>query len=559
MYSIYKCSVPYCGHNMSNKQLAFHAFPSRDEQRRQWIQSCGITKTLSSKSYVCSSHFLEEDYFPALVIAAKGSKKLLKRTAIPSVIPVEHDEEQISNDGCDNEPIPPEQEHTVRRKFVPSILRRNIKQHSSGLLLTNQGKTVMDGSNQEKENRGIVENDSESVTVVENDSESTTASPLGHMPDMIASDGVSLAESEIVGSVDANTPQIQEIIPDPTFGFDEAIEELEGALAEIEVEGSDEVSDEDMDIVRERGREFQQQQGRERLTLLDLIRNDEDLTAFTGIKTHLLDNLCKIVSKCEEKDLYYKKFALSARARIVMCLCKLRLNLSFRCLAVLFGINRKSSSHNVSYMIQLLAAILDQFIYWPSREQCTRSLPKCFSKFPKTRIVLDCTEIPVEKPHCLKCRLRWYSHYKGCETVKLLVGMDPCGVISYMSDSYGGRISDKEIFNQSGLLDRLDPGRDAIMVDKGFDIEIECLEAHIQLYIPPKLGAKPQLSPEESLLTNQIAAARVHVERVIQRMKLWKIMKDKITLTTLPYFDDIVKIVAALVNLKAPLLSDNKF
>ncbi|KAJ8685414.1 hypothetical protein QAD02_021207 [Eretmocerus hayati] len=516
MYSIYKCSVPYCGHNMSNKQLAFHAFSSRDEQRRQWIQSCGITKTLSSKSYVCSSHFLEEDYFPA-----KGSKKLLKRTAIPSVIPVEHDEEQIFNDGCDNEPIPPEQEHTVRRKFVPSILRRNIKQHSSGLLLTNQGKTVMDGSNQEKENRGVVENDSES----------TTASPLGHMPDMIASDGVSLAESEIVGSVDANSPQIQELIPDPTFGFDEAIEELEGALAEIEVEGSDEVSDEDMDIVRERGREFQQQQGRERLTLLDLIRNDEDLTAFTGIKTHLLDNLCKIVSKCEEKDLYYKKFALSARARIVMCLCKLRVNLSFRCLAVLFGINRKSSSHNVSYMIQLLAAILDQFIYWPS----------------------------LEKPHCLKCRFRWYSHYKGCETVKLLVGMDPCGVISYMSDSYGGRISDKEIFNQSGLLDRLDPGRDAIMVDKGFDIEIECLEAHIQLYIPPKLGAKPQLSPEESLLTNQIAAARVHVERVIQRMKLWKIMKDKITLTTLPYFDDIVKIVAALVNLKAPLLSDNKF
>ncbi|KAJ8668782.1 hypothetical protein QAD02_000041 [Eretmocerus hayati] len=137
--------------------------------------------------------------------------------------------------------------------------------------------------------------------------------------------------------------------------------------------------------------------------------------------------------------------------------------------------------------------------------------------------------------------------------------MDPCGVISYISDSDGGRISDKEIFKQSGILDKLDPGRDAIMVDKGFDIEIECLEAHIKLHIPSKLGANSQLSPEESLLTNEIATARVHVERVIQRMKLWKIMKDKVTLTTLPYYDDIVKILAALVNLKPPLLSADKF
>ncbi|KAJ8678597.1 hypothetical protein QAD02_014384 [Eretmocerus hayati] len=555
MRNVYTCSVPFCGRKMSDRSLIFHTFPSRPELREQWIQKCGISKTLSSKSFICSSHFSKEDYIPT-----NGSRKLLKRIAVPSVIP------EIYN------PELPQQ--TARSKFIPSILKRRRKQSEPAVLVTKEREKSMDGCDQAQQNLS----DQGKHGVSEDDE------PMEHFQDLQESDYSSHGENvqpsveepasvteDLPEDLDQNyehdhfhDPHLGDDVndggdeDDPTFGYDEAIGELEDAVADIEIEVGDEISVDDVDIVRERGRELQQNVNRERLTLLDLIRNDEDLTAFTGIKTKMLDNLCKIVSKCEG-DLYGKKFALSARARIVMCLCKLRLNLSFRCLAVLFGLNRKSSSSNVSYMIQLLSAIMDQFIFFPTREQCNRSLPKCFSKFSKTRIVLDCTEIPVEKPHCLQCRLKWYSHYKGCETIKLLVGMDPCGVISYISDSYGGRISDKEIFKQSGLLDRLDPGRDAIMVDKGFDIEIECLEAHIGLIIPPKLGSRSQLSPEDSLLTNEIATARVHVERVIQRMKLWKIMKDKVTLTTLPYFDDIVKIIAALVNLKSPLLANDKF
>ncbi|KAJ8672084.1 hypothetical protein QAD02_003343 [Eretmocerus hayati] len=505
---------------MSDRSLIFHTFPSRPELREQWIQKCGISKTLSSKSFICSSHFSKEDYIPT-----NGSRKLLKRIAVPSVIP------EIYN------PELPQQ--TARSKFIPSILKRRRKQSEPAVLVTKEREKSMDGHGENVQ--PSVEEPASLTEDLPEDLDQDYEHDHSHDPHL--GDDVNDGGDE----------------DDPTFGYDEAIGELEDAVADIEIEVGDEISVDDVEIVRERGRELQQNVNRERLTLLDLMCNDEDLTAFTGIKTKMLDNLCKIVSKCEG-DLYGKKFALSARARIVMCLCKLRLNLSFRCLAVLFGLNRKSSSSNFSYMIQLLSAIMDQFIFLPTREQCNRSLPKCFSKFPKTRIDLDCTEIPVEKPHCLQCRLKWYSHYKGCETIKLLVGMDPCGVISYMSDSYGGRISDKEIFKQSDLLDRLDPGRDAIMVDKGFDIEIECLEAHhIGLIIPPKLGSRSQLSPEDSLLTNEIATARVHVERVIQRMKLWKIMKDKVTLTTLPYFDDIVKIIAALVNLKSLLLANDKF
>ena len=65
-------------------------------------------------------------------------------------------------------------------------------------------------------------------------------------------------------------------------------------------------------------------------------------------------------------------------------------------------------------------------------------MPKCFDNYKNTRVVLDCTEISVERPKCLRCRLRLYSHYKGCETVKLLIGVAPCVLIIFLSEAFGG-------------------------------------------------------------------------------------------------------------------------
>ncbi|KAJ8684818.1 hypothetical protein QAD02_020611 [Eretmocerus hayati] len=562
MYSIYKCTVPDCGQSMTNKSFTFHKFPKNEDLRSKWVERCRITKKLSERSYVCSSHFDAGDY-----MTSNGPRKLLKKYAVPSVFP-----EKPSNQAEDAGNVADDavsdfvQEPATRSKFLPSILRKRVKLDPPAQSINEPNVQTMSADQEAGSSPSLVREEPSTTTqdLQECDMGSrvqgfTIASARKDAPPVELAhqcnhegDLDDYGHMEDVGDRDSSDG------PDHSFGLDEAVEELESAVAEIEIEGNGTITEEEIDIIREKGRQFQENRGKDRLTLLDLIRNDEDLVAFTGINTELLDSLCAVVSKCEG-EAYQEKFATSVRGRIVMCLCKLRLNLSFRCISVLFGINRNTCSTNISYMIQLLAGILEQFILRPTREQCRSNLPRCFSKFPKTRIVLDCTEIPVEKPHCLKCRLRWYSHYKGCETVKLLVGMDPSGVITYISPAYGGRISDKEIFKQSGLLEKLDPTVDAIMVDKGFDIDLECLASHIQLIIPPKLSKKTRFTLEESIQTNEIAAARVHVERVIQRMKLWKILKDKITLTTVPYIDDIVKVIAALVNLRNPLLAEDKF
>lgn len=209
-----------------------------------------------------------------------------------------------------------------------------------------------------------------------------------------------------------------------------------------------------------------------KVNLMNLIKNDEDLIAFTGVPFSLLNSLTEAVTMCEEK-LVDKRFSNSVRDRIVLCLCKLRLNLSFKCLAVLFNLTRQSCSNNFFYMVELLSKILKKVIYWPTDLEIKNSLPKCFKNFQNTKVILDCTEIPVEKPRCLKCRLRLYSHYKGCETIKLLIGIAPNGLLIFKSDAYGGRASDKAIFKYSNILNRVEPTRDAIMVDKGYTLTLK--------------------------------------------------------------------------------------
>ena len=154
-------------------------------------------------------------------------------------------------------------------------------------------------------------------------------------------------------------------------------------------------------------------------------------------------------------------------------------------------------------------------------------MPACFKKYGETRIVLDSTEISLQKSECLQCRLRTYSHYKSNHTIKFLIGISPTALITYVSNTYGGCASDKQIFNQSNLLKLMLPD-DSIMVDKGFLIEKQCALYNVKLIRPPFLKKEnKQFSNAEAEKSASIAAARVHVERTIQRLNTFLNFKGK--------------------------------
>ena len=117
----------------------------------------------------------------------------------------------------------------------------------------------------------------------------------------------------------------------------------------------------------------------------------------------------------------------------------------------------------------------------------------------------------VEKPSNLVAKSATWSQNKQLNTVKILLAMSPKGVTTFVSDSYGGRVSSKHLTCESGILNKLLPG-DILLADQGFDI---AEEVQASLEIPPFTKESSQLSPIDVEKTRKIANLRIHIERVI--------------------------------------------
>ena len=156
---------------------------------------------------------------------------------------------------------------------------------------------------------------------------------------------------------------------------------------------------------------------------------------------------------------------------------------------------------------------------WPSRAQVDQHMPADFKdKYPSTRVIIDCTEIRCQMPKSLRLNSELFSSYKNHTTLKGLVGISPAGAITFISQLYTGHISDREIVTRSGFLNLPFDRGDSVMADKGFTVE-DLLPLGVSLNIPPFLGNKGQMSPEEVVETQSIASLRIHVERGINKIK----------------------------------------
>ena len=70
-----------------------------------------------------------------------------------------------------------------------------------------------------------------------------------------------------------------------------------------------------------------------------------------------------------------------------------------------------------------------------------------------------------------------------------------------------GKVSDKEITTESGVLELLEKG-DNLMADRGFDI-VDVMPQGTTLNIPPFKGSRSQLTASETEETKKIAAVRI--------------------------------------------------
>ena len=98
--------------------------------------------------------------------------------------------------------------------------------------------------------------------------------------------------------------------------------------------------------------------------------------------------------------------------------------------------------------------------------------------------------------------------------MKFLISIAPQGIISFISQGWGGRVSDIQLTEECGLLGKLLPG-DLVLADRGFTIQDSVGMYCNEVKIPPFTREKRQLSKFEVDTSRQLSRVRIHVERVI--------------------------------------------
>lgn len=243
---------------------------------------------------------------------------------------------------------------------------------------------------------------------------------------------------------------------------------------------------------------------------------------------------------------------LSVKEEFLLTLIRLRRGFDVEVLSDLFGVHSSNISRIFTTWINFLFLELSFLISWPSKEQVTASLPKQFKHFPKTRVIIDCTEFFIQKPSIPSSQRITWSQYKHHNTFKALVGISPTGAFTYVSKLFTGSISDRRIVQESDFMEKLEYGDD-VMADRGFLIRDMLAKKYVTLNIPPFSKGK-QMSGNAVTKTRRIASARIHVERAIGRLKTFKLLQSVIPLKLHALLDQIIVICAVLCNLDTKLV-----
>ena len=92
---------------------------------------------------------------------------------------------------------------------------------------------------------------------------------------------------------------------------------------------------------------------------------------------------------------------------LFMFLCRLKCGFLAEDLSVRFNIHRSSVRRKNITWTYYLYFLLGSINIWPNREAILKHMPQDFKiLYPKTRIIMYCTEIFTEKPSVLKHFLR---------------------------------------------------------------------------------------------------------------------------------------------------------
>ena len=249
-----------------------------------------------------------------------------------------------------------------------------------------------------------------------------------------------------------------------------------------------------------------------------LIQDDAQVKFYTGLQSFChLDAVYRLVSSNRPYSL--REVSVDQFAEFVGVLSKLRLSLAEQDIAYRLRIHQSTFSRHMKAWIDAMFIGLQPLVKWPSRESLVETMPRLFrDHFRNCVAIIDCFEVFCERSSDMKAKVQSFSNYKHHNTSKFLIAASPQGVISFISKGWGGRVSDKYLTENCGILQHLLPG-DLVLADRGFTVAEAVGLQGATLKLPPFTRGKKQLSRKEVDEARQMSNVRIHVERIIGQLR----------------------------------------
>lgn len=246
---------------------------------------------------------------------------------------------------------------------------------------------------------------------------------------------------------------------------------------------------------------------------------------------------------------------------IIITLYKLKTNISLSNIADMFEVSLTTLWRIFYKTLHVLSTFFKQLIFSPQILDVKKNLPSIFTtnkEYSNVYCIIDCLEVEIEKPsNPINQALTW-SQYKNANTLKYLLATTPDGYICFVSAGFGGRTSDANIVESSGFLDVLPPNC-TVLADRGFKhIDTILNKKNIKLLRPPSVSKDTKMSKQEAIKSKVIASLRIHVERVIRRVRLFKFLKPHSVINNklIQHTDEVIIVACGLINLQNPIIKD---
>jgi hypothetical protein len=239
------------------------------------------------------------------------------------------------------------------------------------------------------------------------------------------------------------------------------------------------------------------------------------------------------------------------QTRLLIALFWLRIYPTFEVLGFFFSLNKT----NVHDAVHDVLATLETLAHFPferpaaERKKCG-SVAAVMDAFPDVRLVIDAKEQRIQRPKSSKEEDRqrpYYSGKKKCHTLKTQIAVQPDGSIGAVSPSVpGGGIHDLLLLRLTRVMEQVDPGDEAVMVDKGYEGLGNYYPEHT-IHHPTKARRNRPLTAEEKVANQHLSRYRIVVEHTNAQLNQFQ------TLTQVYRHDRkghsrVVRVVAYLVD-----------